>query len=285
MAKKIFVGNYKGGVGKTTCSYSIGAILREEKNKVLLIDLDPQSSLSEICMSKLGDEAFIELKENETLNYVFSIKSQASKLGIENIKIDSKTLIKDNGVVDFIPSSLLYKNGGLDILSVKLEKDIRSILIIKQFIQSNNLDEEYDYIIFDCPPSNNIITQSAYMTADYYIIPTIMDAISTKGVKHYKRTIEDSYDAYISKNVDSEEIIKLFLGDKPKAIGVFEARRKNNVNTDKYRQLVESSGNYLFKAVISDYKEITDSMGSGTIAHKDMYKKLVDEIIDRINVI
>lgn len=282
MAKKIFVGNYKGGVGKTTCTYSIGVILREQKKKVLLIDIDPQSSLSEICMAKITDDAFVELKDKETLNYVFDIANQAKKIGVKVPKIDSSNIIKDNNLVDFIPSSLLYKNGGLDSLSVKLEKDISSILIIKQFIDDNNLDEIYDYIIFDCPPSNNIITQSAYMTADYYIIPTIMDAISTKGVKHYKHTIEETYRSYISENSEAEEIIKLILGDKPKEIGVFEARKKSNNNTNKYRQQIKSD-NYLFEAVINDRKDITESIGNGEVGNKEVYEKLVSEIMIRLN--
>ena len=67
MAKKIFIGNYKGGVGKTTFAYNMGCILRKRKKRVLMIDLDPQSSLSEICYNAINDdEAFSKLPDDET---------------------------------------------------------------------------------------------------------------------------------------------------------------------------------------------------------------------------
>lgn len=185
MAKKIFIGNYKGGVGKTTSTYYIGTLLRKKGVSVLLIDIDPQSSLSEICMSKMGGEAFVNLDDKETLNYIFDIKIQSKKVGHNNVKLDMdiENLVKDNDVVKFIPSSLLYKNGGLDTLITKLDNELSTLLILKEFLDEYNLDNLYDYIIFDCPPSNNLITQGAFLVSDYYLIPTIMDSVSTKGVK------------------------------------------------------------------------------------------------------
>ena len=50
--KKVFIGNYKGGVGKTTSTLFLGKCLKDLGKKVLLMDLDPQSSLSEICIKK-----------------------------------------------------------------------------------------------------------------------------------------------------------------------------------------------------------------------------------------
>lgn len=284
MAKKIFIGNYKGGVGKTTSTYNIGGILRERGNKVLLLDLDPQSSLSDIAMAKIGDEAFINLRDEETLNYVFDIFCQARNMGINEFKINIEELIKDNTIVEFIPSSLLYKNGGLDKLCMKMGLEIKSVLILKQFIDTHKLDELYDYILFDCPPSNNIITQSAFMTSDYYIIPTVMDAISTKGVAHYNKTVEKTYDNFINKNKDAEEVLKLFLGDKPKSLGVFEARKKGNNNTNKYRDLL-AIDNFIYNTIIGDIKDVTEMLGMGELSTNNHYNLLVDEIVNRLNEI
>lgn len=282
MAKKIFIGNYKGGVGKTTATYYIGGILREKDNKVLLIDLDPQSSLSEVCMSKIDGEAFINLDDRETLNYIFDMKIQSKKIGVKNIKISIDNIIKDNEIVEFIPSSLLYKNGGLDTLITKLDNGLSSLLILKEFLDEYNLDEIYDYIIFDCPPSNNIITQGAFLVSDYYLIPTIMDSVSTKGVKHYKRIISKLYDSYLNENNEYKELISLLLGKKPKEIGVFESRRKGvNTNTDKYRTIIKKE-NYLLQTFIPDYKEISDKLAFGNLYDKSQYDKLVIEILNRL---
>lgn len=282
MAKKIFIGNYKGGVGKTTATYYIGGILREKDNKVLLIDLDPQSSLSEVCMSKIDGEAFINLDDRETLNYIFDMKIQSKKIGVKNIKISIDNIIKDNEIVEFIPSSLLYKNGGLDTLITKLDNGLSSLLILKEFLDEYNLDEIYDYIIFDCPPSNNIITQGAFLVSDYYLIPTIMDSVSTKGVKHYKHIISKLYDSYLNENNECKELISLLLGKKPKEIGVFESRRKGvNTNTDKYRTIIKKE-NYLLQTFIPDYKEISDKLAFGNLYDKSQYDKLVIEILNRL---
>ncbi|MGG7143304.1 ParA family protein [Clostridium nigeriense] len=284
MAKKIFIGNYKGGVGKTTSTYYIGALLRKKGEKVLLIDIDPQSSLSEICMSKMGVEAFVNLDDKETLNYIFDIKIQSKKVGQNNVKLDMdiENIVKDNDVVKFIPSSLLYKNGGLDTLITKLDNELSTLLILKEFLDEYNLDNLYDYIIFDCPPSNNLITQGAFLVSDYFLIPTIMDSVSTKGVKHYKHVINKLYDDYLDKNKHCEEFISSILGERPKEIGVFESRRKgSNTNTDKYRNIIKSE-NYLLETFIPDYKDITDKLSCGDLSNKSQYEDLVNEILNRL---
>ena len=94
MAKKIFFGNYKGGVGKTTTVFEIGALLAERHGKkVLLVDLDPQCSLSRIC-SKISNINLSELEVEETFNFDLELYGEyirkISKLEILEGKIDSK---------------------------------------------------------------------------------------------------------------------------------------------------------------------------------------------------
>ena len=90
MAKKIFVGNYKGGVGKTTSIYQIAIHIAKKNKKVLLIDLDPQCSLSEIC---IGQENSLNcLKYNECLNYIYDIYLKAKKFP----NIDISFMDKEN---------------------------------------------------------------------------------------------------------------------------------------------------------------------------------------------
>jgi cellulose biosynthesis protein BcsQ len=91
MAKKIFVGNYKGGVGKTTTVFEIGAgLTKNYKRKVLLIDLDPQCSLTNVCMQIAGIP-LINIKPEETLNYAFDLYG-------ENIKETSRLQILKNNI-------------------------------------------------------------------------------------------------------------------------------------------------------------------------------------------
>jgi cellulose biosynthesis protein BcsQ len=286
MAKKIFFGNYKGGVGKTTSTYNIAVeMAKQQKKKVLIVDLDPQSSLSEVCMSSYGINLDV-LPENESLNYVYDINMQIRRLGNINVKINSSKIIKNTNEINFIPNSLFYKNGGLDKISMDIGTNVENLIILRDFIEENNLNEEYDFIFFDCPPSNNIITQSAFLYCDYYIIPTIMDGLSAKGVKHYVNVIEKVYDNYCNplKNENSE-IFKLIFGDKPKLLGIFETMRKANTDTSTYRNQLRADGYYLFKNEIKDRKDVSVTMANGEETNDWEYVRLTEEILQRIDSI
>lgn len=287
MARKIFIGNYKGGVGKTTFTYNMGCILKEkqEDNKVLLIDLDPQSSLSEICFSTKTCGKFDELGEKETLNYVIEMYHKGVRRKVfRGLNLKLEKLIKNNGNVDFIPSSYFYKSGGLDIQCLSMVRDINNIMIFKNFFEDTKLDKMYDYILFDCPPSNNIITLSAFYVCDYYVIPTIMDSLSTKGVTHYKEMLYKYYNKYLRGDKDLADAARKM---EPKILGVFESKRKKGVNTDNFREILSDKNFKLFETVIYDYKEISTSLETGqpTNEHRADFDKLINEILNQIYVL
>jgi cellulose biosynthesis protein BcsQ len=274
MAKKIFLGNYKGGVGKTTSTYQIALALEKSRYKVLLIDLDPQSSLSEICLTA-SKEILSELPDDETLNYV--IHSQAKE---GNSTFNIETLIKSVQGIDFIPNSLFSEYGGLDTISIDdMDDSIETLLILRNFIEDNDLNSKYDFIFFDCPPSDNIITRMAFLYCDYYIIPTIMNVISVRGVKHYIGIIEKIYKKYCE---DNEYTASLF-GKEPKLIGIFETMRKGNTNSKMYRDVFDKV--YVFETVIRHLKDIAESTGWGDTPGCNDYDRLTDEILKRMKKI
>ncbi len=293
MVKKIFVGNYKGGVGKTTSVFSLATKLGEKDKKVLLIDLDPQSSLSEICMRKYGKQNLNQLKPQETLNYVFDmyIKKINNHRNIE-LRFEIDKLIKKCGDVSFIPSSLFYQgNRGLDELVLEMKNNIEYLAILKQFIDLVELKIKFDYIFIDCPPSNNVITQGAFLMSDLYLIPTILDGMSTNGVIHYINTVNEIYNKYCENN---EEALfnKHFFGDKPKLIGIFYTliRGQANYNNDKtdFKNSLESikfeRNIYIFKEYINNYIDIARTIKFGELSEeRDEYEKLSKELIERLN--
>jgi chromosome partitioning protein len=286
-AKKIFFGNYKGGVGKTTSVYYISHYLANYGKKVLLIDLDPQCSLSEVCMKSL-DRRLDDLKDDESLNYVFDIYMQAINIHQNNIVIDTNKLIKkcklNNENIDFIPSNLFYPTGenynkGLDELAIQMAKQqggLEQLTILHNFIQASNLDEKYDLIIFDCPPTNNLITQSGFLTSDYYIVPTIMDEVSVKGVLHYCEVIQKCYEEHCN-NSNYSQLARLIFGDKPKLLGVFETMRKGSSHPRGKGHLSEYKQ---YETVIKDLNPIADNMSKGYIRDEQgRYNLLTEEII------
>ncbi|MFW6680334.1 ParA family protein [Lacrimispora sp. AGF001] len=280
MGYKVFFGNYKGGVGKTTSTYNIAVELAKNFNKkILLIDLDPQSSLSEVCMTAFGMQ-LDELDRSETLNFIYMVYMQAKKIGNINFTVNSADIIKTANSIDFIPNSLFSKLGGLDKISMEIGKSIENLLVLRDFIEENSLNEKYDFIFFDCPPSNNVITQSAFLYSDYYIIPTIMDPLSSKGVKHYISVIKNIYKSYCE---DSEfaDVLSLLFGKQPQLIGIFETMRKGNTNTTAHRNSMKSAG-YLFKAEIKDRRDVADTMGNGDETNYYEYIHLAREFLERV---
>lgn len=297
MAKKIFVGNYKGGVGKTTSIYQIGMHLVHKGKKVLLIDLDPQCSLSEICIGK--QNTLDELRFNESLNYIYDIWLKAKQYPHIDFNFNNHILIKKiplelSMYLDYIPSNIFYNGGGLDEIAMKMKDDFEDLTVLQQFIQKQGLDNVYDYILFDCPPSNNVITQGAFLLSDYFIIPTIVQAISIRGVAHYIKTVEKIYKKYCEDH-ENADIAKLLFGERSKFLGIFQTLKKGSVNNNsvlnELNAMLDNSsvdtvlklkgkGTYLFNSIIKNYEDIARNTAEGIIV--DEYENLTNEIINLI---
>lgn len=295
--KIIFIGNYKGGVGKTTSVLNFAEYFSKEnnksntgKNRVLVLDIDPQSSLSEILVSKGGYGALSDLPAAETLNYVFDLYiSKIDKYHSIELKFDNAMIKSYKKIYDFVPSSLFYQeNMGLDMLALKMKDDIQYLSILKNWIDT--IKDNYDIILIDCPPANNLITRSAFLMSDYYVIPTILDGLSTNGVVHYISTIEDTYNEYCEKGADAL-ITKHFFGEKPQLIGVFYNLLRGQVNyneakrdfEDAIENLTPYKRNIILNCEINNYIDIARRTQEGNVSiDKRDFEILAKEIIDRI---
>lgn len=292
--KTIFVGNYKGGVGKTTSVLNFAEHFAEKGKKVLVLDLDPQSSLSEILVSN-NSGSLKEIAPEQTLNYVFDLNiSRIRKYNSIKLRFDSDCMIQKykKGNYDFIASSLFYKGGvGLDELAVKMEDNIEYLSILQGFLNQILENKQYDYIIMDCPPSNNLITRSAFLLSDYYVIPTILDKVSANGVAHYIKTVNGTYEKYCGENSEDKMLARHFFGDKPRLLGVFCTFIRGQVNYESARDSLvnvldeecREEEIYFFKEEVNNFIDIARSteMGEGSKAGKD-YKKLAESMLERL---
>lgn len=291
-AKIIFVGNYKGGVGKTTSVLNFATYFAKYYNKkVLTIDLDPQSSLSEILVSNNECNTSLScIPDKKTLNYIFDLSiTKIKKYNSINLEFDDDIIqYYSKGKFYFIPSSLYYSNGGLDDLVIRMEDNLEYLSILKNYI--DRVSGNYDYIIIDAPPSNNLITRSMFLMSDYYIIPTILDKISANGVAHYIKTIEKTY-KYYCEDLEDRLLAKHYFGDKPKLLGIFFTLIRGQVNYDEEVNSLKKLliNNYKIKEddiiyyKINNYIDIARSSSEGkeTEQHKD-YKELSKHLIDLI---
>lgn len=169
MARVIAIANQKGGVGKTTTTVNLGAALAERGRRVLVIDLDPQASLT----LALGLDA-------DGLTHTIYSAMMATVKG-EDAALDG-LLQRTEAGLDLLPSSIELSQAELD-----LTREPLGIYALRDSM--NALVDGYDYVLIDCPPSLGILTANALAAAGEVIIPLQADYLALKGVDLLLKTI------------------------------------------------------------------------------------------------
>ncbi len=183
--------NYKGGVGKTTLTANLGAELARRGNRVLLIDLDPQSSLTYSFYSP--DEVGRQFPADRNIKswYDTFVDGVPQRNVGEFITIPpevNERIREQGGILGLIPSHLrlidmdfdLLTNVGLGALLPDIEV-YRLRRALRDALRYGGL-ATYDFVLIDCPPNFNIVTQGAIVASSHLLVPTRPDYLSTLGV-------------------------------------------------------------------------------------------------------
>lgn len=186
-SKVIAVANQKGGVGKTTTTFSLGVALAKMGKRVLLIDTDPQGDLT-TYMGWYNQE-----------DYNFSIADLMDGVINDTPINPEEAILHHKEHVDLIPSNL-----DLSATELALASAISRENTMKNAIAG--LRNKYDYIIIDCMPSLAILNINALAAADSVIIPVQSQYLAAKGMTSLIRSI-NRINKYINKDLKIEGIL------------------------------------------------------------------------------
>ena len=165
MGKVISVANQKGGVGKTTTTINISALLAKKNKKVLLIDADPQGNAT----SGLGIGKNSEFSTYDVLINEVEIPNTIQKVKVKNL--------------DVCPANMSLAGAEVELVSA----------VGREYRFKDKIDkvkDYYDYILIDCPPSLGLITINALSASDSVLIPVQCEYFALEGVGELLKTIE-----------------------------------------------------------------------------------------------
>lgn len=168
--KVIAITNQKGGVGKTVTSVSLGACLANDNKKVLIVDFDPQGSLTK------------GLGYRDSSSYKYSIKDVLLNEINEGDMDYRDAIIHTDENFDLLPSNISLSGSDIQLSSVMSRETIFKRVLDK-------VKEDYDYILIDSNPALNLFTINGLVAADSVIIPVQAEPYACDGLNDLLHTI------------------------------------------------------------------------------------------------
>ncbi len=252
-ARIIAMCNQKGGVGKTTTTINLGAALAEFGRKVLLVDFDPQGSLS------VG----------------LGLNPHEMDLSIYNLLMQ-----RDVDIADVIvPTNV----AGMDLLPSNIDLSAAEVQLVQEVAREQTLQRvlqpaisEYDVILIDCQPSLGLLTVNALTAADGVLVPLECEYFALRGVALLKTTIDK-----VTERLNPKLKIDGVLGT------MYDGRTLHG--REVMERLVQAWGDTVFHTVIRRTVKFSDSTVAGepittyasTSPGAEAYRQLAKEVLAR----
>lgn len=215
--------NNKGGVGKTITTHSVGMAWAQLGKKILFIDLDSQANLTSMVSKVDPSDDFVW---DRTLEDAF-IEGPYVKDGL-GLPIHHAPGYEN---VDFVPSNLELANFEQDTARA----DFREVLLLDILEKVQN---DYDYILLDCPPAIQTLTTNALIAADYVVLVTDLSGKSVKGLE-------------MTMALYNKVVTNPRMNPDLKLLGVVVTRlERDNVNKGYLKVVTAKYGSYVVKPYI-----------------------------------
>jgi chromosome partitioning protein len=252
-ARVVSMCNQKGGVGKTTTTINLGAALAEYGRKVLLVDFDPQGSLS------VG----------------LGLNPHQMELTIYNLLMERDVTLEEVVVPTGVP--------GMDLLPSNIDLSAAEVQLVHEVAREQTLQRvlapalaTYDVILIDCQPSLGLLTVNALTASDGVIVPLECEYFALRGVALLKTTIDK-----VRERLNPKLQIDGVLGT------MYDGRTLHG--REVMQRLVEAWGDTVFHTVIRRTVKFSDSTVAGepitTYATgstgADSYRQLAKEVLAR----
>ena len=261
MGKIIAVVNQKGGVGKTTTSINLSAALAMLGKKLLIVDLDPQGNATTgVGIDKRG----IDVSIYEVLTMKASIEQAIVKTKTHNLHI--------------IPAYLNLAGADMELLELErkykdTEQKFNRVKRLKE--ELSKVQDNYDYIIIDCPPSLGALTTNALAAADSVLIPVQCEYYALEGIMQLINTVMLAQ-RKVNPKLDIEGVLLTMLSVNTnlglEVISSIKEFFKERVYDTIIPRLIKLAEAPSHGKTILDY----DPRGKGTKAYVNLAKEVIE---------
>ncbi|MFQ3251520.1 ParA family protein [Glaciecola sp.] len=213
MAKVISIANQKGGVGKTTTAVNVAASMAATKRRVLLIDLDPQGNAT---MGSGVDK--------------YDVANTCYELLIEDVPAKDVIIKNTSGKYDLIAG-----NSDVTAAEIKLMEVFARELRLRRALES--VQDDYDYIFIDCPPSLNQLTVNAMAASDSVLVPMQCEYYALEGVTALMDTIQ-KLASVVNPNLKIEGVLRTMYDPRNRLANDVSEQLKRHFGDQVYRTVI-----------------------------------------------